>query len=236
VIRVLIVDDHKLVREGLRVLLGCETDVEIAGDAPNGEDAVELAQRTQPDVVLMDIGMPGMSGLEATRKIVAELPGTRVLILTTFESDDRLFDALRGGASGFLVKDSDSHEILRAVRLVAAGGALLSPGATRALIEDFAARPDNRRADPHCLDWLTAREREVMALVAEGLTNGEIAARLVISSATAKTHVSRAMRKLRCHDRAQLVVHAYECGLVRPASSSVPAAARFQLRGAEIAG
>ena len=235
-IKVLIVDDHMLVREALRVLLGSEADIEIAGDAPNGEEAVKLAVQTQPDVVLMDIGLPGICGLEATRRIVVEAPGTHVLILTTFETDERLFEALRGGASGFLVKDSDSSEILKAVRLVAGGGALLTPRATRALIEDFATRPENRRGDPDGLDWLTAREREVMALVAEGLTNAEIAARLVISAATVKTHVSRAMRKLHCHDRAQLVVLAYECGLVLPAYSSVSSVAgRHQQQSAQAA-
>jgi DNA-binding NarL/FixJ family response regulator len=214
VISILIVDDHTLVRDGLRVLLDSDAEIEIAGEAATGEEAVEIAARIRPDVVLMDISMPGIGGLEATRRIVAQTPGAHVLILTTFESEEHIFEALRGGASGFLVKDSDSREVLRAVRLIARGDALLSPAATRRLIDDFATRPENRRADPQELEWLTPREREVMALVAAGLTNEEIARQLVISGATAKTHVSRAMRKLHCHDRAQLVVLAYETGLV----------------------
>jgi DNA-binding NarL/FixJ family response regulator len=220
VISVLVVDDHSLVRDGVRVLLESEPDIEIAGEAATGEEAIELATQTRPDVVLMDIGMPGIGGLEATRQIAAQIAGTHVLILTTFEREDRIFEALRGGASGFLVKDSDSAELVRAVRIVARGDALLSPSATRTLIEDFATRPESRRADPQELEWLTAREREVMALVAGGLTNAEIAQQLVISAATAKTHVSRAMRKLHCHDRAQLVMLAYESGLIHPAHRS----------------
>jgi DNA-binding NarL/FixJ family response regulator len=217
VISVLVLDDHGLVRDGLCVLLDSEADLQVAGEAADGEQAVELAARTRPDVVLMDIGLPGIDGLEATRRIVAQNPGAHVLILTTYECEQHLFEALRAGAGGFLVKDTDARELLRAVRLIARGEALLSPTATRRLIEDFATRPEHRCTDPQELEWLTAREREVMALVAAGLTNQEIASQLVISAATAKTHVSRAMRKLHCHDRAQLVVLAYETGLVLPA-------------------
>jgi DNA-binding NarL/FixJ family response regulator len=236
-IRVLVVDDHALVRDGLRVLLDNEADIEICGEAADGESAVERVARLRPDVVLMDISMPGVGGLEATRTIVAHAPGTRVLILTTFESEERIFESLRSGASGFLVKDSDAAELRRAVRLIASGDALLSPRATGQLIQDFATRPENRRADPSELEWLTDREREVMALVAAGLTNDEIASRLVISAATAKTHVSRAMRKLHCHDRAQLVVLAYETGLVVPAGRFTDASTgRLQPPAARFAG
>ena len=215
--RVLIVDDHAVVRDGLRVLLEREPDFVVSGEAADGAEAVELAARTRPDVVLMDLSLPRLSGLEATRAISEGVPGAHVLILTTFETEERIFQAIRAGASGFMLKDSGAEELMRAVRVVAAGDALLSPSAVRSLIEDVALRPENRRADPEELEWLTDREREVMALVAAGLTNDEIAARLVISAATAKTHVSRAMRKLHCHDRAQLVVLAYETGLVVPA-------------------
>jgi DNA-binding NarL/FixJ family response regulator len=214
--RVLLVDDHALVRNGLRVIVEAEGDLTVVGEAGTGEEAVELAPGLDPDVVLMDISMPGMGGLEATRRLVEVVPNAHVLILTTFESEEHLFEALRAGASGFLVKDSDAAELRRTVRVVAGGDSLLSPAATRRLIEDFATRPENRRGDPQELEWLTGREREVMALVAAGLTNQEIAQRLVISAATAKTHVSRAMRKLHCHDRAQLVMLAYETGLLTP--------------------
>ena len=214
---VIVVDDQALVRNGLRVLLDSEPDIQVVGEAASGEEAIELATRTLPDVVLMDISMPGIGGLEATRRLIARVPDAHVLVVTTFETEESIFEALRAGAAGFLVKDAGSNEFLRAVRLVAGGEALLSPSATRRLIEDFATRPENRRADPAELESLTVREREVMALVAGGLTNEEIAGQLVISAATAKTHVSRAMRKLHCHDRAQLVVLAYETGLILPA-------------------
>ncbi len=198
-IRVLLADDQLVIRAGLRVLLEGEVDIVVTGEASDGEQAVALARDTLPDVVLMDIRMPGLDGVEATRLIAgdARLSGVRILILTTLESDEYVFEALRAGASGFLVKDGDVADVLRAVRVVAAGEALLSPGATRRLVEE-----------------LTDREREVMALVAYGLTNHEIAERLVISPATAKTHVSRTMLKLHAHDRAQLVVLAYQTGLV----------------------
>jgi DNA-binding NarL/FixJ family response regulator len=198
------------------MLLDAEPDIEVVGEAGDGEEALRLARAHRPDVILMDIRMPVLDGVEATQRIAADeqLGGVKILILTTFESDHCLFETLRGGASGFLVKDSDPIDVLKAVRAVAAGEALLSPAATRRLIEEFAAWPERGRSDPHQLDELTEREREVMALVAYGLTNREIAERLVVSPATAKTHVSRAMGKLHAHDRAQLVVLAYQTALV----------------------
>jgi DNA-binding NarL/FixJ family response regulator len=218
VIRVLLVDDQELLRAGLRVLLENEDDISVVGEAGDGEEAVSVASETRPDVVLMDIRMPGLDGVGATKRIVADerLEGVRVLILTTFESDEYVFEALRVGASGFLLKDSAPTDILDAVRVLASGEALLSPSITRRLIEEYAAWPERRRRAPAELDELTPREREVMALVAYGLTNGEIAERLVVSPATAKTHVSRTMMKLHAHDRAQLVVLAYQTGLVSP--------------------
>jgi DNA-binding NarL/FixJ family response regulator len=218
-IRVLLADDQALVRAGFRALLNAEPDIEVVAEAADGVEAVRLAAQTRPDVVLMDIRMPGVDGLEATRRIAADptLTGTRVVILTTFELDEYVFEALRTGASGFLVKDTEPVELLRGVRAVAAGDALLSPSVTRRVIGEFAAPGRRgRRAPPRELEQLTEREREVMVLVAEGLSNDEIATRLVISPATAKTHVSRAMVKLAARDRAQLVVYAYEAGLIRP--------------------
>jgi DNA-binding NarL/FixJ family response regulator len=218
-IRVLLADDQALVRAGFRALLNAEPDIEVVAEAADGVEAVRLAAQTRPDVVLMDIRMPGVDGLEATRRIAADpaLTGTRVVILTTFELDEYVFEALRTGASGFLVKDTEPVELLRGVRAVAAGDALLSPSVTRRVIGEFAAPGRRgRQAPPQELEQLTDREREVMVLVAEGLSNDEIATRLVISPATAKTHVSRAMVKLGARDRVQLVVYAYEAGLIRP--------------------
>ena len=217
VIRVLLVDDQALVRGGFRALLDAQDDIEVVGEAGDGEEAVRLATELVPDVVLMDIRMPGVDGLEATKRIAADeqLNDVRIVILTTFEVDEYVFEALRVGASGFLVKDTEPAELLRAVRAVAGGEALLSPSVTRRLIAEFAARAKEPRPQSD-LDVLTEREREVMALVAEGLSNDEIAQRLYVSPATAKTHVSRAMVKLGARDRAQLVVTAYESGLVRP--------------------
>jgi len=218
-IRVLLADDQGLVRAGFRALLDAEPDIEVVAEAADGVEAVRLTGQAKPDVVLMDIRMPGVDGLEATRRIAADpaLAATRIVILTTFELDEYLFEALRVGASGFLVKDTEPVELLRGVRAVAAGDALLSPGVTRRLIAEFAGRGSAQPAAPEpSLEQLTDREREVMALVGAGLSNEEIAARLVVSPATAKTHVSRAMVKLGARDRAQLVVYAYEAGLVRP--------------------
>jgi len=217
VIRVLLADDQALVRAGFRALLDAQDDVEVVGEAGDGAEAVRLAVRYRPDVVLMDIRMPGLDGLEATRRIAADpaLSGVRIVILTTFDLDEYVFEALRVGASGFLVKDTEPVDLLRGIRAVASGDALLSPGVTRRLIEEFASRARAPRP-PTELSGLTEREREVMALVGAGLSNDEIAERLVVSPATAKTHVSRAMVKLGARDRAQLVVFAYEAGLVRP--------------------
>ncbi len=216
-IRVLIVDDQALVRAGFRALLSARADIEVAGEATDGTEAVAQARALRPDVVLMDIRMPGLDGLSATRQITADpqLTGVRILILTTFELDEYLFDALRHGASGFLVKDTEPGDLVTAVRAVAAGDALISPGMTRRLVAEFAARAKEPTTTAG-LAALTDREREVMALVAEGLTNDEIAGRLFLSPATARTHVSRAMIKLGARDRTQLVVLAYESGLVRP--------------------
>ena len=226
-IRVLLVDDQALLRAGLRVLLESEDDIAVVGEASDGEEAISLARETRPDVALMDIRMPRLDGVEATKRIAADehLEGVRVLILTTFESDEYIFEALRVGASGFLVKDSEPTDVLRAVRVLSSGEALLSPSITRRLIEEYAAWPERRRSTPGELEELTPREREVMSLVAYGLTNGEIAERLVVSPATAKTHVSRTMMKLHAHDRAQLVVLAYQTGLVSPGEPVEPPAA-----------
>jgi DNA-binding NarL/FixJ family response regulator len=216
-IRVFLADDQILVRAGFRALLDAQQDIEVVGEAGDGEAAVREVRRLAPDVVLMDIRMPVLDGLAAARRIVADsrLAATRIVILTTFELDEYVFEALRGGASGFLVKDTEPADLIRGVREVAGGDALLSPGVTRRLIAEFAARAKKPRPSVR-LNALTDREREVMALVAEGLSNDQIAARLVVSPATAKTHVSRAMIKLNARDRAQLVVFAYESGLVRP--------------------
>ena len=216
-IRVVLADDQALVRAGFVSLLDAQDDIEVVGQADDGEEAIRLAAELSPDVVLMDIRMPGVDGLSATRRIVADerLADVRVVILTTFGLDEYVFDAIRSGASGFLVKDTEPEDLIRAVRAVASGDALLSPRATRRLVEEYATRSKSADLTPH-LDFLTDREREVMTLVAEGLSNDEIAERLVISGATAKTHVSRTMVKLGARDRAQLVVFAYETGLVRP--------------------
>jgi DNA-binding NarL/FixJ family response regulator len=216
-IRVVLADDQALVRAGFRALLDAQDDIEVVGEAGNGEQAVRLATQLMPDIVLMDIRMPGVDGLSATRRIAADtrLANIRVVILTTFGLDEYIFEAIRAGASGFLVKDTEPGELVQGVRVVAGGEALLSPSVTKQLIAEFAVRAKEPQT-PDSLGELTDREREVVALVAEGLTNEEIAGRLFVSPATAKTHVSRAMGKLRARDRAQLVVIAYESGLVRP--------------------
>jgi DNA-binding NarL/FixJ family response regulator len=217
VIRVALVDDQALVRAGFVALLDAEDDIEVVGEAADGDGALQLTRRTRPDVVLMDIRMPGLDGIEATRQIAADpaLASVHVVILTTFEIDQYVFDGLRAGAAGFLVKDTDASELIRAVRVVAAGEALLSPSITRRLIAEFATRSrDTRRS--LAVGTLTAREREVLILIAAGLSNEEIADQLYMSVSTAKTHATRAMTKLGARDRSQLVVFAYESGLVRP--------------------
>ncbi len=214
--RVALVDDQGLLRAGLRALLDAEEDLEVVGEAGDGDEAVALVRAQRPDVVLMDVRMPRVDGIEATRRIAAdpELAGVRVVVLTTFEVDEYVFESLRAGAAGFLLKEAEPAEIVRAVRLVAEGEALLSPSVTRRVVETFAGGP--APSGPHAgrLAELTEREAEIVALVGTGLSNAEIAERLVISPATARTHVSRAMLKVGARDRAQLVVFAYEAGLV----------------------
>jgi len=241
VIRVLLADDQALIRAGFRVLVEAAGDIEVVGEAVNGEQAVALARAERPDVILMDIRMPEVDGLEATRRIAAEgdLAGVKVVILTTFETDEYVYQALRAGAGGFLVKDAEPEELIHAVRVVARGDALLSPSVTRRLIATFASRAPtsgpgvgpgtaggvgqrggpNRPRPGRDLSRITEREREVLSLVAEGLSNDEIATRLYLSPLTTKTHVSHIMTKLDARDRAQLVVIAYESGLVVPGNA-----------------
>jgi DNA-binding NarL/FixJ family response regulator len=216
-IRAALADDQALVRSGFAALLDAEDDITVVGEAADGAAAVRLAAREKPDVLLMDIRMPELDGIEATRKIAADpaLAAVHVIILTTFELDEYIFNALRAGAAGFLVKDTDAAELLRAVRVVASGEALLSPGVTRRLIGEFASRSAAAHPVPG-LGELTAREREVLTLIAAGMSNEEIAGRIYVSRSTVKTHVARAMTKLGARDRAQLVVFAYEAGLARP--------------------
>ena len=216
--RVAIVDDQPLIRTGLRTMLEHGGDIEIVGEADDGEEAVALARRERPDVVLMDVRMPVLDGIQATRRITADpqLRDVRVVVLTTFDLDDYVYASIRAGASGFLLKDARPEDIVSAVRVVAAGEALLAPSVTRRLIEEFAQRPEPAPEASPGLAALTDREREVLTLVGRGLTNAEIAERLYVSPATAKTHVSHIMTKVYARDRAQLVVMAYESGLVRP--------------------
>ncbi|MFE1794969.1 response regulator [Streptomyces sp. NPDC059517] len=215
--RVLLTDDQPLIRHGLRVLIADHPHLEVAGEAANGQEAVRLAGQLSPDVVMMDIRMPGMDGIEATRQITAS-SGTppKVLILTTFDDDEYVYGALRAGASGFLVKDMDMDQILTAIEIVAAGDALIAPSVTRRLIAEFAARPVAVPPLPRSVEGITTREREVLTLVGGGLSNAEIASHLHISMATAKAHVGRLLTKLDARDRVQLVIMAYESGLVTP--------------------
>jgi DNA-binding NarL/FixJ family response regulator len=224
-IRVLLADDQALVRAGFRILVDSDPGLEVVGEAADGQQAVDVARLERPDVVLMDIRMPGMDGLEATRQITSApaLHDTRILILTTFEADDYVFEALRSGASGFMLKDTEPEELLAAIRVVARGDALLAPSVTRRLIAEVVAHPDRARpADQATLGTLTERERQVLLLVAAGRSNDEIAADLFLSPLTAKTHVSRILTKLDARDRAQLVVIAYETGLVTPGGRPDP--------------
>ncbi|MFB4276837.1 response regulator [Nonomuraea sp. MTCD27] len=219
-IKVLVADDERLVRSGFKVLLDLEDDITVVGEATNGAEAVERARATRPDVVLMDIRMPKLDGIQATAQIAGTrgLEQVRVLILTTYDTDEYVFDALQAGASGFLLKDAGPAELLQAIRVIAAGDALLAPRITRRLIGQFTARRTAARDADERLAVLTEREREVLALVGQGLSNHEIGAELFLSPATARTHVSRAMTKLGARDRAQLVVIAYRTGLVSPAT------------------
>jgi DNA-binding NarL/FixJ family response regulator len=218
VIKVAVVDDQSLVRAGFKVLLDSADDFEVVGEAADGVEAVDLVKRHRPDVILMDIRMPNMDGLEATRRLTGDplTAETKVLILTTFDLDEYVYEALRAGASGFLLKDTLPADLLSAVRVVAGGDALLAPAVTRRLIEEFVRKSSGPVAVSPNLDLLTEREREVLAVVARGLSNAELAAELFMSPATAKTHVSRLLTKLDCRDRAQLVMIAYEAGVVSP--------------------
>jgi DNA-binding NarL/FixJ family response regulator len=215
-IRVLLVDDQTLVRTGFRLILGSEPDIDVVGDAADGQEGVELGRRLRPDVVLMDIRMPKVDGIEATRRLTSASPATKVVILTTYDLDEYVFDALRAGASGFILKDAPADQLVNAVRVAAGGDALLAPSVTRRLVEEFARRKP--RADVPLAD-LTARELEVLKLMAKALSNAEVAERLVVSEGTVKTHVARVLDKLGCRDRVQAVVAAYESGLVQPGVS-----------------
>jgi DNA-binding NarL/FixJ family response regulator len=216
-IRVLITDDQALVRAGFREIVGSAGDLDVVGEAATGAEAVRLAQQSRPDIVLMDIRMPEMDGIEATRRIAATVPGSRVLVLTTFDLDEYVFAALRAGAAGFLLKDTQSAALLDAIRTVAGGDALLAPGVTRRLIAEFVTRPEPPpRPRAGLSAAITAREGEVLVLVAEGLSNAEIGQRLHITAGTAKTHVAHLLLKLAARDRVQLVITAFQAGLVTP--------------------
>ena len=215
-ISVLIADDQAMVRSGLRLILEAEDDIIVVAEAENGEEGVRLARREKPDVVLMDVRMPVMDGLEATRQITEQVEGTRVIVLTTFDLDDYVYGSLRAGASGFLLKDADGDQLVAAVRVIAAGDALIAPSVTKRLISEFADRPQSTEVQG--LDDLTERELEVLVLVAKGMSNAEIAEALFVSETTVKTHVSHILTKLHLRDRVQAVVAAYESGLATPGS------------------
>jgi len=217
-VKVLIADDQALVRTGFRMILEAEDDVEVTGEATDGLEAIAAAQSERPDVILMDVRMPNMNGIEATRKLVDkdDVDPIRVLILTTFDLDEYVYDALRAGASGFLLKDAPPEELLQAIRVVARGEGLIAPSITKRLIEEIAQRPAQHTAPPEALGSLTQRELEVLQLVARGLSNQEIAQELFVSETTVKTHVGRVLMKLEVRDRVQAVVLAYESGIVRP--------------------
>ena len=212
-IRVLLADDQALVRAGLRKILESEPDLEVVAEAADGNEAIEAAARTQPDLVIMDIRMPALDGLEATRRLSTRPTAPRILILTTFGLDQYVYDALRAGASGFMLKDAPPDELVAAVRIVAHGDALLAPAVTRAVVEEFVRRSPHERPDPTATDDLTPREREVFELLCRGLSNPEISQRLVVSEATTKTHVARILQKLGLRDRVQAVIYAYESGI-----------------------
>ena len=215
-IRVLVADDQTLVRAGFRAILEVQDDLEVVGEAEDGDEAVALARELRPDVVLMDIRMPGVDGIEATRRLLRDGDAPRILMLTTFDLDEYVYEAMKAGASGFLLKDAPRDQLVGAVRTVAAGDALLAPALVRRLIEDFVRRPAPGARPPAELDELTEREREVLTLIARGLANAEIAARLFVSEATVRTHVTHILAKLGLRDRVQAVVLAYETGLVQP--------------------
>jgi DNA-binding NarL/FixJ family response regulator len=221
-VRVVIVDDQALVRAGFRMILEAEPDIEVIGEAEDGVQAVEQIKRLKPDVALMDIRMPRLDGLEATRQVVADGDGdhpTRVLMLTTFDVNEYVYEALRAGASGFLLKDVPADQLVAGIRVVAEGDALLAPSITRRLIEEFAQHAPVERTPPKALDELTAREMEVFKLIARGMSNAEIAAELIVSDTTVKTHVARILMKLHLRDRVQAVVYAYESGIIQPGAS-----------------
>jgi DNA-binding NarL/FixJ family response regulator len=217
VIRVLVVDDQALVRSGFRMILDAQPDIDVVGEAENGREAVELAAVSSADVILMDVRMPELDGIEATARILEAQPETRIVILTTFDLDEYVTRALRAGASGFLLKDVRPAQLVEAIRVIASGDALLAPSVTRRLLDQFASGLETRTCPE--LDQLTEREREILMLVAEGLSNGEIADRLVVGESTVKTHVSAVLRKLQLRDRVQLVIAAYDAGLVKPSVS-----------------
>jgi DNA-binding NarL/FixJ family response regulator len=225
VIGVVVADDQALVRGGFQLILDAQDDIEVVGEAENGREAVSLVRQVQPDVVLMDVRMPVLDGIAATRHIVGEGLPTKVLVLTTFDNDEIVYDAMQAGASGFLLKSAPPARLVEGVRVVAAGDALLAPTITRRLVEEFVRRP-RPGDDPPGLAELTDREREVLVLIARGLSNAEIAARFVVSEATVKTHVNRVFQKLAVRDRVQAVVLAYECGLVRPGEATAGGAPR----------